>query len=244
MSRKPKESKQAEKERTKKKFSGGLINHRDALGDYIEDPESFHPFPVVYYDDEFVAIHDRFPKSSLHLLLLPRDPSKTDLHPFDAFEDLDFLAKVQAEVKKLRSTAAAELRRKYGKYSAQEKAREGAMDADPPPDKLPEGRDWEKDIMCGIHAHPSMNHLHIHVMSVDRYSDSLKHRKHYNSFSTPFFIEVNDFPLAENDPRRHPGREGYLKRDYKCWRCGADFGNRFTKLKDHLEDEYQAWKRV
>ena len=118
------------------------------------------------------------------------------------------------------------------------------MDADPPPDKLPEERDWEKDIMCGIHAHPSMNHLHIHVMSVDRHSDSLKHRKHYNSFSTPFFIDVMDFPLAKDDPRRHPGRAGYLNRDYKCWRCGENFGNRFTRLKDHLETEYQAWRRV
>jgi aprataxin len=160
----------------------------------------------------------------------------------DAFEDTEFLAKVQEEVKKLRRLAAAELRRMYGKNSAQEKARREAMDEDPPPDELPDGRDWESELMCGIHASPSMNHLHVHVLSVDRCSPCLKHRKHFNSFATPFFIELDDFPLARDDVRRHPGREGYLQRDLKCWRCGTNFGNKFAQLKDHLEQEYEKWK--
>lgn len=200
---------------------------------------------VVYYNEDFTVIHDRFPKSSLHLLLLPRDATKTRLHPFDAFEDTAFLEKVQAEAKKLRTLAAAELRRKYGKESEQDRKRHEALgaDADPVPDELPEGRDWEQDVMCGIHAHPSMNHLHVHVMSVDRYSDRLKHRKHYNSFSTPFFVDLEDFPLAKHDPRRHPGKEGYLQRNFICWRCGMDFRNQFGKLKIHLEEEFNEWKR-
>lgn len=199
---------------------------------------------MVYYTDDFVAIYDLFPKSTLHLLLLPRNPEKTRLHPFDAFEDPGFLAKVKAEVKKLRSLAAKELRRRYGKDSAQEKEREEALSAEPPPEELPRGRDWERELMCGIHAHPSMNHLHVHVISVDRYSDRLKHRKHYNSFSTPFFVDIDDFPLAEDDPRRHPGREGYLQWDFVCWRCGKEFGSRFTELKNHLEDEFNEWREL
>ncbi|OKL57756.1 hypothetical protein UA08_07007 [Talaromyces atroroseus] len=206
-------------------------NPRDALGSYIERPESYPSSVVVYYNDDFVAIHDLYPKSSLHLLLLPRDPSKFYEHPFDAFEDVEFLHKVQNEVKKLRALAARELQRRYGKYSSQESARREAMEQDPPVDELPPGRDWEKEIMTGIHAHPSMNHLHIHVMSVDR-------------FATPFFVEIDDFPLAQDDKRRHPGREGYLKEDFKCWRCSRNFGNKFQELKKHLEKEYEAWKRL
>ncbi|KAN0069342.1 HIT-like domain containing protein [Elaphomyces granulatus] len=221
-----------------------LFKSRDALGEYIEKPESFPPSIVVYYNDDFVAIHDRFPKSSLHLLLLPRDSSKTWMHPFDAFRDADFLRKVQAEVKKLRTLAASELRRRYGKESIQEKVREEAMEADPPPDELPPGRDWGREIMSGIHAHPSMNHLHVHVISKDRYSDRLKHRKHYNSFATPFFIDVDDLPLAEDDARNHPGREGYLKRDFICWRCGRNYGNKFRELKNHLGKEFEEWRKV
>lgn len=217
---------------------------RDGLGAYIAKPESYPSNVVVNHNEDFVAIYDMFPKSSLHLLLLPRDPTKTRLHPFDAFEDAEFLAKVRTEVYKLRTLAAAELRRKYGKDSAQEQARQAALIADPAPEELPAGRDWEKEIMCGVHAVPSMNHLHVHVIAVDRYSERLKHRKHYNSFATPFFVPIEDFPLAEDDVRRHPTREGYLKRDFVCWRCGEKFGNKFTQLKEHLEREFEEWRRL
>ncbi|KAJ5690588.1 Aprataxin-like protein [Penicillium macrosclerotiorum] len=220
--------------------SGG----REGLNPYIVKPESFPPNVVIYHSEDFVAIHDMFPKSSLHLLLLPRDQAKTRLHPFDAFEDPEFLAKVRFQTQKLRALAAGELRRKYGKDSAQEQKRQAALNADPPPDELPAGRDWDKEIMCGVHAVPSMNHLHVHVIAVDRYSDRLKHRKHYNSFSTPFFVPIEDFPLAPEDVRRHPTREGYLKRDFECWRCGKSFGNRFVELKKHLEQEFKEWKKL
>lgn len=217
---------------------------RDGLGAYIAQPESYPSNVVVYHNEDFVAIHDKFPKSTVHLLLLPRDMSKTRLHPFEAFEDVEFLGKVRAEVKKLRSLAAGELRRQYGRYSELERTREEALSAEPPPDELPRGRDWERELMCGIHAVPSMNHLHVHVISVDRYSERLKHRKHYNSFSTPFFVDIEDFPLAKDDPRRHPGREGYLQRDFTCWRCDKGFGHRFTDLKGHLETEFLEWRKL
>lgn len=249
LSRKPKQQKQDQTNtspprsdlRQKRQVLGGP---RDALGAYIAKPETYPSNVVVYHNPDFVAIHDLFPKSTLHLLLLPRDPGKMRLHPFDAFNDPEFLAKVKTEVQKLRTLAAGELRRRYGKYSLQDRKREEALNSDPPPDELPPGRDWEKEIMCGIHASPSMNHLHVHVISVDRFSERMKHRKHYNSFGTPFFVDVEDFPLVEDDPRRHPGREGYLKRDFVCWRCGRGFGNRFTELKGHLEMEFDEWKRL
>ncbi|KAJ5098148.1 hypothetical protein N7532_005149 [Penicillium argentinense] len=217
---------------------------REGLGAYIAKPESYPSNIVIYHNAEFVAIHDLFPKSSLHLLLLPRDPTKTRLHPFEAFEDVEFLAKVKFEAQKLRSLAAGELRRKYGKDSAQERARQQALSADPPPDELPPGRDWDKEIMCGIHAVPSMSHLHVHVIAVDRYSDCLKHRKHYNSFATPFFVPIDDFPLAKDDVRRYPTREGYLRHDFICWRCGENFANKFVELKKHLALEFAEWKRL
>ncbi|EAS28326.2 aprataxin-like protein [Coccidioides immitis RS] len=240
MSKKPKDSTNTpELSRDRTKFPRAF-HSRDALGAYIERPESSPG--IVYHTDDFVAISDLYPKASIHLLLLPRDPSKYRLHPFDAFEDHEFLTKVQAEAQKLRKTAASELRRRYGKYSVSEKARSEAMDADPAPDELPPGRDWEKEIMCGVHAHPSMNHLHVHIISKDRCSPCLKHRKHYNSFSTPFFVPIDDLPLDHHDARRHPGREGYLQQDLKCWRCGSNFGNKFTLLKDHLNQEFETWK--
>ncbi|KAL2797649.1 HIT-like domain-containing protein [Aspergillus keveii] len=246
LSPKPKQPKHEKQGLVKdiQKKAHGTFRPRDALGAYIAKPETYPPNVVVYHNADFVVIHDLFPKSTLHLLLLPRDATKTLVHPIEAFDDPEFLAKVKEEAKKVCALAAGELRRKYGKYSLRDREREKALDADPPPENLPAGRDWGKEIMCGIHAHPSMTHLHVHIISVDRYSDRLKHRKHYNSFSTPFFVDIDDFPLAVDDPRRDPDRQGYLRRNFICWRCGRDFGNQFTHLKKHLEEEFNDWKRL
>jgi aprataxin len=29
----------------------------------------------------------------------------------------------------------------------------------------------------------------------------------------------------------------------KCWRCEENFGNKFARLKVHLDDEFEAWKK-
>ncbi|EFE42736.1 hypothetical protein TRV_02456 [Trichophyton verrucosum HKI 0517] len=190
------------------------FKNRDGLGAYIKDPESFSASTVVSHSPEFVVIHDLYPKSAVHLLILPRDPQKFFQHPFVAFEDTSFLESVRQEAARVRKQAASELRRKFGKVSALDRKRNEALDADDDgdentvPDELPEGRDWEKEII----------------------------------FSTPFFVELDAFPLAEDDKRRHPDREGYLKSDLKCWRCGRNFDNKFTQLKAHLEEEFEEWK--
>jgi aprataxin len=213
----------------------------------------------------------------VHFLLLPRHQDRQLLHPFDALADEPFLAEVRVEAEKLRQLAANELRRRVGRRSRQERARnevlDRAFDGDDPrtagetattatasaagpdatgpasseaaaadlPDELPPGRDYAQDIMVGVHARPSMDHLHVHVLSRELHSECVKHRKHYNSFATGFFVPLADFPLAPDDPRREPERAGFLKSDFVCWRCGKGFGNRFKELKDHLETEFQAW---
>jgi aprataxin len=234
----------------KKPFAPGkhlsrFFNGKDGLGAYIKDPAAFPASQVIYYNDDFVAISDMYPKSSVHTLLLPRSP-RSELHPFEAFEDAEFLAKVKEESKKLRKIVASELRRKYGKYSAKEQARERVLNGDvelADGEDLPPGRDWEQDVICGIHSHPSMNHLHVHVISVDRHSEFLRHKKHYNSFATEFFVELDKFPLPADSIRRDSKRNDLLlKGDMKCWRCGRNFGNQFAKLKVHLEHEFEKWK--
>ena len=218
---------------------------RDALGAYIASPESYpSPSRIVFYDDGFVAIFDGYPKSSVHVLLLPRDPNMTKLHPFVAFADPNFLRAVREKAAEVRTLVATELRRQHRDTSAAEQSRSHALSLEVPPDSLPDGRDWVKEVLVGVHAHPSMNNLHIHVLSVDRVSSFLKHKKHYNSFATPFFVPLSDFPLTKADLRRHPVKEGYLQRDLICWRCHKNFGKSFSRLKDHLDEEYDAWKRL
>ena len=223
---------------------------RDGLGAYIASPSSFPGSRVIYHDEKWVVIKDLFPKSSIHLLLLPRNPAKQFLHPFEAFEDMDFLKEVQMEVKKIKSLVAKELYRLFGKLSAQDQKRQKAIDAlganfdDEESLILPPGRDWSKSVISGIHIGPSMNHLHIHILSIDRHSECLKHRKHYNSFSTPFLVDVEDFPLAKDDGRRNPRKERFLDSDLKCWRCGENFGNKFARIKQHLDhEEFGEWMK-
>ncbi|TFB04907.1 Aprataxin-like protein [Trichoderma ghanense] len=248
-----------------------------ALGAYIDSPQSFPPSVVIYHNDDFVVIHDKFPKATVHILLLPRSPRHRLLHPFEALEDVEFLGKVRAEVDKLKVLAAGELQRKLGRYSRSDARREAILNGEAevegddnetaaqhqdsqghnqdkgkqstptkkePP--LPQGRNWLADIRCGVHAVPSMGHMHVHVFSRDMHSPAMKHRKHYNSFNTPFLVDIADFPLDGDDVRRGRGasrEESFMKRDLVCWRCGRNFGNRFKELKGHLEDEFEEWKR-
>ena len=216
---------------------------RDGLLPYITSPASFPAQRVLRYNDAFVTIRDLYPKSTVHLLLLPRDPALYRQHPFDALADPSFLAAVRTQVTELTALVASELRRLFGADSAADAARNAALDADEPPPDLPPGRDWGSEVMAGVHASPSMNHMHVHVLSRDRWSGALKHRKHYNSFSTGFFVPVGDFPLEGADPRRAPGQEGYLGRELVCWRCGWNFGKRFAELRAPLGVEFAAWRR-
>lgn len=235
--RKPKSPTPSE---SKTAIQKSIFSSRNGLGAYIADPASYPSSRVITYSDAFVTIHDLYPKSSIHLLLLPRDPSKNLQDPFTALADPVFCAQVQAEVRKLRMLVAKELKRRFGRDSALEQWREQALEKGE--EEGHEGRDWSQDVMAGIHARPSMNHLHIHILSRDFHSDCMRHRKHYNSFHTGFFIDVDDFPLAEDDPRRDPGRAGFLNKEFRCWRCEKDFGKSFAALKRHLEDEFEDWK--
>lgn len=226
-------------------FSG-----RDGLGAYLADPSSFPASRVIFHTPTSVAIHDMFPKATVHCLLLPRSPQQTRQHPFDALHDDDatFLGQVRADAARLKDLVAKELQRLLGRHSAAEARRNAVLDGDVEPEVdgdgnavLPAGRDWASEVRVGVHAVPSMNHLHVHVMSRDMHSERMKHRKHYNSFTTDFFVPLEDFPLAEDDPRRRQGK--WPERPMVCWRCGRDFGNKFKDLKGHLESEYEEWKR-
>lgn len=152
------------KTKTKTKTSPSIFDSHKGLNTYITTPES-HP-SVISHNPKFVSIHDKYPKSSIHTLLLPRDPSKNLLHPFEAFNDPVFLAEVREETEVLKSFVAGELQRLYGCEGAEE-------------------RSWGDEILVGVHSRPSMNHLHVHVLSPDMVSECMKSRKHYSEYRLP-----------------------------------------------------------
>ena len=187
---------------------------------YVNCPQN-HP-NVLGFNNEFVIVRDIYPKATVHLLIIPRDPIKMLQHPFVAFRDEVFLSKCKEEALKWRTVAAEMLK-----------------DIICPPELLRPNDDWRSEIRVGIHSAPSMDHLHIHVISRDFHSNFLRLKTNYTAFTTVFFVELERFPLTsveegecEHDPRR---------REMICWRCGSTF-KKFDSLKTHLEEEFVAWK--
>lgn len=131
---------------------------RDILNQYIIRPEKFGPKVVIRHNEKFVVLNDAYPKASLHLLVMPRDMEKTKLHPVTALKDKEFFKEVYEEVLNVKELAAKELKRRHGGE-----------------------RDWTKEINAGIHANPSMNNIHIHVISRDMAGPALKKRIHYST---------------------------------------------------------------
>jgi aprataxin len=187
----------------------------------------------------------------VHLLLIPRNPDIYFQHPLHLLSsDPAFLADVRHRITRIKELAASELRRQYGHLSASDApyqtALEARMSSDATPTSeqtasLPPGRDWLADIKVGVHTHPSMNHLHIHILSRDMHSPWMKHKKHYLSFTSSFLVALEEFPLTEKSKRSSPG--DWPNWDMKCWRCEKNFGNKFKKLKEHLEEEFDEWKK-
>ncbi|KAH8167805.1 hypothetical protein CIB48_g429 [Xylaria polymorpha] len=202
---------------TRSAFTGGF-KARDGLGAYTADPASFPASRVIYHNESFVAINDLYPKSTVHTLLLPRSP-RSRLHPFDAFEDPEFLASVQAETARLKRLAAKELQRRYGRFSAQEKEREAVLNG---------GR--------GVGGRGT-------ATGWARLGEGIARRRARAPFHERLTRAYSIARHAADDPRRHPGRAGYLNGDMRCWRCGKNFGNQFKKLKDHLTGEFEDWKK-
>lgn len=177
------------------------------LGGYITDPEQHVGGRVLSYNERFVIVKDKYPKADIHLLVMPRDPKKTRLVPQDAFEDADFLEDCRREVAKARHMVAEELRRRYGRLSKTEQPRLAAMESEDLPDELPSGRDWEAHIISGIHSRPSMQHIHIHVLSPDMVNDRMQTDHHYQSFNSKFLVPLDQFPMARDDIRTPQGQE-------------------------------------
>jgi aprataxin len=113
-----------------------------------------------------------------------------------------------------------------------------------------------------------LRHVHLHILSGDLVSPSLKNKKHYNSFhpSLGFFLHLEDvvswFDLPQEafddvitiklflrpiatDPYLTqkialPSKdyEPLLKQDLSCFKCGEEFKT-IPKLKDHLQNEWE-----
>eukprot|EP00897_Mesotaenium_endlicherianum_P005727 jgi/Mesen1/5182/ME000257S04452 len=90
----------------------------------------------------------------------------------------------------------------------------------------------------GFHSEPSMKQLHLHIISQDFGAPGLRKKQHWNSFTTPFFREI-DGVIAEIDARgaasASEGRdaEQLLRQELRCHRCRSTHPN-MPRLMHHI----------
>jgi len=164
--------------------------------------------PFIFLEtSQWMVIYDGYPKAKIHLLLLPK-PS--------------FLA----------VSGVAELRREaHGERLARLHVEARRIAAKLQQD-LPGLR-----LRLGYHSMPSLQPLHLHIISQDFDSPSLKTKKHWNSFTTPFFLDATQVETALQEQGRvvvdRVNAEALLKQALRCHGCGAEQKNMPT-LKQHL----------
>ncbi|CAG8494751.1 3734_t:CDS:2 [Diversispora eburnea] len=94
----------------------------------------------------------------------------------------------------------------------------------------------------GFHALPSMKQFHMHVISQDFISPALKNKKHWNSFTTPFFKDYEEIEnmLKEKEEIKFDKiyYETLLKKPLNCHLCNKKDIKNIPTLKRHLEDHW------
>ncbi|CAF4925180.1 aprataxin [Pieris napi] len=91
---------------------------------------------------------------------------------------------------------------------------------------------------CGFHAVPSMQRMHMHIISNDMISTCLKTRIHWNSFTTKFFLPYKDVlnKLKEDgliDKMSPETHKSFMSIPLKCNQC--DFEPKtMPQLRQHL----------
>ena len=93
-------------------------------------------------------------------------------------------------------------------------------------------------VRLGFHMVPSMSHLHMHIISQDFDSTCLKNKKHWNSFTSSFFLNAESvLEMLKQDGRvkidKTKGEE-LLKLPLRCHVCKETLAN-MPKLTEHIK---------
>lgn len=169
-----------------------------------------NPDLIVHSDEQTVTIRDAYPKARHHFLVL----SKANL-PHLRSLDRSHVVLLQ----KMLENGRAMVDKVTGKPEA----------SPAPPPKF----------RYGFHASPSMARLHMHVISQDFDSPCLKNKKHWNSFTSDFFLDADKVIGILQDKGKidldvKGMYEPMLKLPLKCHICHTQLQN-IPKLKDHLK---------
>jgi hypothetical protein len=170
----------------------------------------------LFHDQHCMVIGDAYPKSTFHFLILPRISVYPKLNSIADVTEKDIsllrhMDSVGAEIVKSIYTCSnniPSLARRMN-ISDEDEILEKILLVGRNNEKT--GQEEEKDMlrdwlfrprsavshlhpvsklrfMSGFHTLPSLCPLHLHLTSLDMQSDCLKNKKHYNTFTTGFFV--------------------------------------------------------
>jgi len=148
---------------------------RNALDDVLSTVELGTNDPIVFFKNEkYVCTYDKYPKAKYHLLLIRRlhDRKDGDLSYVRTLNDLDpdnHLEELR-EIHSLGKNIASHLQDFHASSN----------------------KESSVTIKLGYHALPSLEPLHLHIISSDMDSPCLRTRKHVISFTTPLFFVSPD----------------------------------------------------
>ncbi|SJX62889.1 uncharacterized protein SRS1_13716 [Sporisorium reilianum f. sp. reilianum] len=209
---------------------------------------------VLFYDEHTITIYDKFAKAQYHFLVLPRIPFKAS-----SSKPQRGIPSLSASNGKLNfgatssNTVPASHMRSISTTLASPYASEVLRAVRKASDDVIQhirndmlekyGVTW--DVERVFHAVPSMEHLHLHVVSMDLVSDRLKHKKHFLSFhpSVGFALRLDDVDQwfeqgTKSLPKSEQAYEQLLKGPLVSHHTGRAF-RFFPELKAHLESHWR-----
>ncbi|KAL7579974.1 hypothetical protein ACA910_004968 [Epithemia clementina (nom. ined.)] len=208
---------------------------------------------IYYHDDNCVVIYDGYPKARMHLLLLPRrlvaapdqrqQQNGNDSGVTGSGRSLRSIADLSKdlhyeELKKSHATARQIVQHLTKEYRSLYCNKNKNKSKDSNADAAFADTDNNCLLRMGYHAIPSLDNLHLHIISTDLDSPCLKNKKHYNSFTTSFFVEADQVEqeLLQNGsfrPINEQAEEEKLKQPLCCFKCG-EIQRNIPTLKQHL----------
>lgn len=153
-------------------------------------------------NEDVVVVHDRYPKAMYHFLVLPRvnipsifevstlncsNEPKSGLKKFPC-SDTDFFKRNQHFNKHFKRMLLQLTRKHLNLLNEMYLMALNVITL--------YGRE-PHEFQIGYHAEPSLQQLHMHVISTDFYSPTLKTSRHWNSFNTELFIPHEGNPIIK-----------------------------------------------
>lgn len=206
---------------------------------------------LLSHTEKTMTIFDAYPKSLWHFLVLPRIHRVTQ--PNNLTGDSNSTNETFSSQDLSNLTTLLKLGRSRAKQQLLLLKEEGLRCKEHIQKEMIKSYGFSWEVWMGFHAIPSMEHLHLHVLSGDLRKDTMKTKKHYNSFhpTLGFFLhidhviswcDVEEPKFKELSSLKSSKYEGLLKQNLNCFYCEERMKN-MPILKSHLNTEFQRLEK-